>query len=187
MLFDAHWHGFRVLGGVPGSGIYDNMKTAVDRVGRGKGRQINMRFLAMTNHYVYEAEFCNPAAGWEKGQVEKNVQDARPRLWQPMPDFPDPATLNIWLEQRCLELWSEIPHGTLAGTIADVLTAEQASLMPLPVAFDGFAGQSKRVSPTCLINFERHRYSAGILRQSPRQFADLSRVACHPRRGTDRL
>lgn len=98
MLFDAHWHGFRVLGGVPGRGIYDNMKTAVDRVGRGKERQINMRFLAMTNHYVYEAEFCNPAAGWEKGQVEKNVQDARPRLWQPMPDFPDLATLNIWLE-----------------------------------------------------------------------------------------
>ncbi len=69
MLFDAHWHGFRVLGGIPGRGIYDNMKTAVDRVGRGKERQINMRFLAMTNHYVYEAEFCNPAAGWEKGQV----------------------------------------------------------------------------------------------------------------------
>ena len=36
----------------------------MDRVGRGKERQINMRFLAMTNHYVYEPEFCNPAAGW---------------------------------------------------------------------------------------------------------------------------
>ena len=47
MLFDAHWHAFRVFGGVPGRGIYDNMKTAVDRVGRGKERQINMRFLAM--------------------------------------------------------------------------------------------------------------------------------------------
>jgi len=64
MLFDAHWHGFRVFGGVPGRGIYDNMRTAVDRVGRGKERQINMRFLAMTNHYVFEPEFCNPAAGW---------------------------------------------------------------------------------------------------------------------------
>jgi transposase len=50
MLFDAHWHAFRVFGGVPGRGIYDNMRTAVDRVGRGKERQINMRFLAMTNH-----------------------------------------------------------------------------------------------------------------------------------------
>jgi len=81
MLFDAHWHGFRVFGGVPERGIYDNMRTAVDRVGRGKERQINMRFLAMTNHYVFGPEFCNPAAGWEKGQVEKNVRDARHRFW----------------------------------------------------------------------------------------------------------
>ncbi len=25
MLFDAHWHAFRVLGGVPGRGIYDTI------------------------------------------------------------------------------------------------------------------------------------------------------------------
>ena len=159
MLFDAHWHGFRVFGGVPGRGIYDNMKTAVDRVGRGKERQVNIRFLAMANHYVFEPEFCNPASGWEKGQVEKNVQDARHRLWQPMPDFPDLAALNDWLERRCLALWGEIPHGTLPGSVADVMAEEKTALMPLPPAFDGFVEQSKRVSPTCLISFERNRYS----------------------------
>ncbi len=159
MLFDAHWHGFRVFGGVPDRGIYDNMKTAVDRVGRGKERQINARFLAMTNHYVFEPQFCNPASGWEKGQVEKNVQDSRPRLWLPMPNFPDLAALNTWLEQRCMELWREIPHGALPGTIADVWAEEQAALMPLPQAFDGFVQKSKRVSPTCLISFDRNRYS----------------------------
>jgi hypothetical protein len=114
-------------------------RTAVDRVGRGKERQINMRFLAMTNHYVYEPEFCNPAAGWEKGQVEKNVRDTRHQRLQGMPDFPDLAALNAWLEQRCLELWRQTPHGKLPGTIADVWAEEQAALMPLPVAFDGFA------------------------------------------------
>ncbi len=36
----------------------------MDRIGRGKERQVNMRFLAMANHYVFEPEFCNPAAGW---------------------------------------------------------------------------------------------------------------------------
>ena len=159
MLFDAHWHGFRVFGGVPDRGIYDNMKTAVDRVGRGKERQVNARFLAMTNHYVFEPQFCNPASGWEKGQVEKNVQDSRPRLWLPMPNFPDLAALNAWLEQRCMELWREIPHGALPGTVADVWTEEQAALMPLPPAFDGFVEKSKRVSPTCLISFDRNRYS----------------------------
>lgn len=149
----------RVFGGVPGRGIYDSMKTAVDRVGRGKERQVNVRFQAMTNHYVFAPEFCNPAAGWEKGQVEKNVQDARPRLWQQMPDFPNLAALNDWLEQHCQDLWRETAHGTLSGSIADVWTDEQPALMALPAMFDGFVEQSKRVSPTCLITFERNRYS----------------------------
>jgi hypothetical protein len=146
--------------GEPSSGrIARQARTAVDRVGRGKERQVNIRFLAMANHYVYEPQFCNPAAGWEKGQVEKNVRDARHQILQGMPDFPDLAALNAWLEQRCLELWRETAHGTLPGTIADVWVEEQAALMPLPVAFDGFVEQSKRVSPTCLISFERNRYS----------------------------
>ena len=159
MLFDAHWHAFRVLGGVPERGIYDNMKTAVDRVGRGKAREVNIRFLAMANHYVFEPEFCNPAAGWEKGQVEKNVRDSRHQMLHGMPNFPDLAALNAWLEGRCIALWHETAHGTLPGTIADVWVAEKAALMPLPVAFDGFIEISKRVSPTCLISFERNRYS----------------------------
>jgi transposase len=159
MLFDAHWHAFRIFSGVPERGIYDNMRTAVDRVGRGKERQVNIRFLAMANHYVFEPEFCNPAAGWEKGQVEKNVRDSRHQMLQGMPDFPDLAALNAWLEERCFELWRVTPHGTLPGTIADVWTDEKATLMPLPVAFDGFIEISKRVSPTCLISFDRNRYS----------------------------
>ena len=36
MLFDALTQAFRVLGGVPRRGIFDNMKTAVDRIGSGK-------------------------------------------------------------------------------------------------------------------------------------------------------
>jgi transposase len=63
MLFDAHYHGLRALGGIPERGIYDNMKTAVDKVKRGKARLVNKRFQAMVSHYLFEAEFCNPAAG----------------------------------------------------------------------------------------------------------------------------
>lgn len=94
MLFDALTQAFRVLGGVPQRGIFDNMRTAVDRIGKGKARQVNARFAALASHYLFETDFCNPASGWEKGQVEKNVQDARRRLWQPMPSFPDLAALN---------------------------------------------------------------------------------------------
>ncbi len=135
------------------------MKTAVDRIGAGKVRQVNARFSALASHYLFEPEFCNPAAGWEKGQVEKNVQDARRRLWQPLPCFPDLAALNAWLEQRCIEQWGEIQHGIMPGTIADAWADEVASLMPLGRTFDGFVEHAKRVSPTCLVHFERNRYS----------------------------
>jgi transposase len=159
MLFDALTQAFRVLGGVPQRGIFDNMKTAVDRIGSGKARQINLRFAALASHYLFEPEFCNPASGWEKGQVEKNVQDARRRLWQRMHSFPDIDALNAWLEEQCIAQWGHIQHGVLPGTIAEVHAAELASLMPLGRHFDGFIEHAKRVSPTCLVHFERNRYS----------------------------
>ena len=159
MLFDALTQAFRVLGGVPRRGIFDNMKTAVDRIGAGKIRQVNARFAAMASHYLFDPEFCNPASGWEKGQVEKNVQDARRRLWQPMPSFPHLDALNAWLEAQCIAQWGQIEHGVLPGTVADVHAAELASLMPPGRPFDGFVEHTKRVSPTCLVHFEGTRYS----------------------------
>lgn len=74
-------------------------------------------------------------------------------------NFPDLIALKDWLERRCKSLWQSIPHGHLAGSVADVWAEEQAALMPVPPAFDGFVEQSKRVAPTCLISFERNRYS----------------------------
>jgi hypothetical protein len=117
-------------------------------------------------------EFCNPAAGWEKGQVEKNVRDARSRMWQIMPVFKDLDELNQWLEDRCIALWAETKHRELPGSITDVWEAEKPLLMALPPDFDGFVEHSKRVSPTCLITFERNRYSV------PASFANR-RVSLH--------
>ena len=59
MLFDAHTRAFTALGGVPKRGIYDNMKTAVDKVTKGNGRIVNSRFFAMTAHYLFDPDFCN--------------------------------------------------------------------------------------------------------------------------------
>ena len=72
---------FHALGGVARRGIYDNMKTAVDKVKKGKGRIVNARFSAMCSHYLFDPDFCNVASGWEKVVVEKNVQDSRRRIW----------------------------------------------------------------------------------------------------------
>lgn len=81
MLFDAHEHAFALFGGVPQRGIYDNMKTAIDKVIRGKLRQVNKRFEAMASHYLFDTQFCNPASGWEKGLLEKAVRDAWHSIW----------------------------------------------------------------------------------------------------------
>jgi len=61
MLFDAHKPRLPRARGVPRRGIYDNMRTAIDKVGRGKERQVNARFAAMVSHFLFEAGFCNPA------------------------------------------------------------------------------------------------------------------------------
>lgn len=159
MLFDAHWHAFQIFGGIPKRGIYDNMKTAVDSVGRGKERRVNQRFTAMVSHYLFDAQFCNPASGWEKGQIEKNVQDSRQRLWQGAPDFQSLADLNVWLEHRCKALWSELRHPELDQTVQEAFAGEQGELMALPNAFDAFVEQTKRVTSTCLVHHEGNRYS----------------------------
>src|SRR6202521_1864813 len=159
MLFDAHNHACRVLGGVQRHGMYDNMRPAVEKIGRGKERQVNARFSAMVSHFLFEAEFCNPASGWEKGQIEKNVRDARHRFWQPAPNFPSLAALNDWLEARCRELWAQTLHGSQPGAIADIWIEEAGRLMPLSRTFDAFVEYAKRVSPTCLVHLDRNRYS----------------------------
>tara|TARA_R110001583_G_scaffold195257_3_gene371186 strand:+ start:948 stop:1322 length:375 start_codon:yes stop_codon:yes gene_type:complete len=85
-----------------------------------------------------------------------------------MPVFKDLAELNQWLEDCCIALWAETKHRELPDTIADVWKAEKFTLMALPSAFDGFVEHSKRVSPTCLITFERNRYSVPASFANPR-------------------
>jgi len=97
-----------------------------------KQRAVNARFRTMVSHFLFEAEFCNPAAGWEKGQVEKNVRDVRHRLLQDAPPFADLAEANTWLEARCQTLWHELRHPEQSQrTIAEVHANEQAALMAL--------------------------------------------------------
>lgn len=63
MLFDAHTRSFQAVGGITRRGIYDNMKTAVDKVQRGKQRIVNAHFAAMCSHYLFDPDFCNIASG----------------------------------------------------------------------------------------------------------------------------
>jgi transposase len=162
MLFDAHTRSFGALGGVARRGIYDNMRTAVDKVKRGKGRTVNARFAVMCAHYLFDADFCNVASGWEKGVVEKNVQDSRRRIWidaqgRKWGSFEE---LNAWLGARCRSLWGEIRHPEYRQfSVAEMLEQERGELMPMPTVFDGYVERSAKVSSTCLVAVERNRYS----------------------------
>ena len=162
MLFDAHTRSFEALGGIAGRGIYDNMKTAVDKVKRGKERVVNARFTAMCAHYLFDADFCNVASGWEKGVVEKNVQDSRRRIWIEAQKLTWKTfdELNAWLGQRCRDCWSELRHPEFPQfSVLEMLEKERLLLMPMPTAFDGYVEKSAKVSSTCLVNVDRNRYS----------------------------
>ena len=162
MLFDAHTRSFSALGGVARRGIYDNMRTAVDKVKKGKGRTVNARFAVMCAHYLFDADFCNVASGWEKGVVEKNVQDSRRRIWidAQTRKWSSIEELNGWLGERCRTLWSEIRHPEYQQfSVAEMLEQERTELMPMPTVFDGYIERSAKVSSTCLVAVARNRYS----------------------------
>jgi transposase len=195
MLFDAHTRSFAALGGVARRGIYDNMKTAVDKVKKGRGRTVNARFAVMCAHYLFDADFCNVASGWEKGVVEKNVQDSRRRIWidaqsRKWSSFEE---LNAWLGARCRSLWSEIRHPEYKQfSVLEMLEQERGELMPMPTPFDGYVEKSAKVSSTCLVSVHRNRYSVPCelagQRVSTRLYpnrveiaSDEAVVASHPR------
>jgi transposase len=160
MVFDAHARGFAFFGGVPLRGIYDNMKTAVTAVFVGKERVFNRRFLVMADHYMVEPTACSPAAGWEKGQVENQVQTIRGRFFQPRLRFASLEELNGWLEAECRRWAAMRPHPEQKDmTVAQALEVERPALQPMLTPFDGFHETSHAVTGTCLISFDRNRYS----------------------------
>jgi hypothetical protein len=88
------------------------------------------------------------------------LQDSRHRLWQVADVFENLDALNAWLERRCKELWSELRHPQRREfTIRELWEHERGTFMAAPSAFDGFVEHTKRLSPTCLVHFDRNRYS----------------------------
>ena len=77
MFLDGHIRGFDWYGGVFPTLVFDNLKTAVKQILRGKAGVEQSRFRAFRAHYTFEARFCHPASGQEKGGVEGLVGYAR--------------------------------------------------------------------------------------------------------------
>mgnify|MGYP006429834219 FL=1 len=160
MVFDAHARAFRFYGGACERGIYDNMTTAVEGVFVGKERTFNRRFQQMCSHYLVEPTACTPAAGWEKGQVENQVGFARKEFFSPRLRFDDLAALNAWLLERCETHARENRHPEFKDrTIQEVFEAEHGALIAVHADFDGYQEKDASASRTCLVQFDRNRYS----------------------------
>ena len=101
MFLDGHIRAFDWYGGVFPTVVFDNLKTAVRRILRGKARIEQDRFTALRAHYTFESRFCNPARGQEKGGVEGLVGFARRNCLVPVPEVADFEELNAQLLERC--------------------------------------------------------------------------------------
>ena len=84
----------------------------------------------------------------------------RRRFFVPRPKFKSYAELNAWLEDRCLAFSKANKHPELRDkTIWEVFEEERPSLVPCVGPFDGFHAVPASVSKTCLVRFDKNRYS----------------------------
>ncbi len=100
MVMEAHNQAFEFFGGVCKRGIYDNMKTAVQKILVGKDRVFNKGLIELASHYLFEPTACTPAAGWEKGQVENQVETVRSNFFTPLVKVDSLDALNAQLRNR---------------------------------------------------------------------------------------
>ena len=136
------------------------MRTAVDKIGRGKERQYNRRFLQMCSHHLVDPVACTPASGWEKGQVENQVGLVRERFFTPRLQFKSYDELNAWLLDKCLSWAKAHAHPERPDqTIWEVFEEERPKLIPYRGRFDGFHALQASVSKTCLVRFDNNKYS----------------------------
>jgi transposase len=130
-FLEAHELAFSSFGGVFRRLRYDNLTSAVKRVLRGTRREETTRFIALRSHYGYEASFCTPAQGHEKGGVEGEVGRFRRNHLVPVPSFRDLAELNAYLAEACRrDLTRHVERREV--TVGAAHEIEQGHLLPLP-------------------------------------------------------
>jgi transposase len=149
MLFDAHNKAFAFFGGLCQRGIYDNMKTAVTTILKGKERVFNLRFLALMDHYLIDPVACSPASGWEKGQIENQVDNVRDWVFRPRLKFESLNALNVYLIEQCEFISDSRKHPTFKDkTISEVFSKEQLVLRELKCPFEAYKEENVSVSST---------------------------------------
>jgi transposase len=122
---------FEHIGGVPPRLRFDNMTTAVAQVLEGTERVLADGFMRFKLHYRFQADFCNPRSGNEKGNVENKVGYSRRNAFVPVPTITSFEEFNESLWDWC-EKDAERPHYKYKVSIQELWREEQDSLLALP-------------------------------------------------------
>jgi transposase len=150
------WHG-----GVFDLIRYDNLKSAVVRVLRGRRRIESDRFVALRSHYRFESSFClsGVQGAHEKGGVEGDIGRFRRRHLVPVPEVGSIEELNELLEEAC---WVDLDRMITgqAETVGERRDRERLLLGTLPrEPFPTWEEATPRVDSKALVTVRTNRYS----------------------------
>jgi transposase len=129
-LFDGLLRAGIEFGGVTRDGVFDNARSAVDKVLRGRHRKVNADFAAFSGSLALNMQFAAPGKGHEKGGVEGSHGYVEDNFFRPMRSAASLEALNADLLQFSRE---DRRRRMVDGqTVADRLEIERAALRPLP-------------------------------------------------------
>ena len=117
----------------------------------------------MCSHHLFEPVACTPAAGWEKGQVENQVNTGRCNFFTPLVKVDSLEELNIYLEASCRTWAKNTPHPEQKlKTVFEVYHEEISSLLPYRVYFDNYKVVPQVVSPYSFVLYDTNNYSVEV-------------------------
>ena len=149
---------FEHIGGVPSRLRFDNMSTAVARVLKGTERVLTDGFSRFMLHYRFQADFCNPASGNEKGNVENKVGYSRRNAFVPVPAITSFDEFNNHLWDWC-EKDAQRDHYKHKVPIQELWDEESSSLLALPeYPFCVFRIASVSVNKYGFVTVENNKY-----------------------------
>lgn len=114
------------MGQVPRVIRFDNLSPAVKRILPNGERELTEEFQRFVLHYGFKCEFCNPASGNEKGNVEAKVKYIRNNFFLPEQMVNDLDSFNDSLWEKC-EKDFQRPHYQKGKTIAEFLRKKRNS------------------------------------------------------------
>jgi transposase len=158
-LFDAHIQAFDFFGGIFPVLIYDNLSTAVQKIYRGKKRDLQKSYEKFVAYHNFEPRFCNANAGHEKGGVEGLVGYARRNYMVPVPQADSIEALNEKLLSDCIAYGGH-KMATRQQCVNDLYEEEKSHLISLPdVAFSNIAQCVATVDKYATVVIDKNHYS----------------------------